>query len=197
MSVWTLFFRKREILLVSLQDVWSSFPHMKRFHFLWLDCRRRPPVMWMSLPGDPTWPGQEDLSHRVPPINCSDTRVDDTQLASPQRWPIMMEMVTHIIMWKLLKSSCSLGSGAQLFLRCTNGQSERKKAVIKILFNSPPPLVDQFAEKHCSMSREDARIRWTRAERKEDSETRECGWMRDQTRGGGSDSVRLLLELTK
>lgn len=41
----------------------------------------------MNLPGDqaPVWTGQEDLLHHVLPINCSDTRVDETELTSPRQ----------------------------------------------------------------------------------------------------------------
>lgn len=60
----------------------------KAFPFSSPGCRRHFSVVWMNLPGDqaPVRTGQEDLLHRVLPINCSDTRVDEPDVVSEWQW---------------------------------------------------------------------------------------------------------------
>lgn len=70
--------------------------------------RRLLRVMWINLPGDqePVWTGQGDLLHRVLVLTNGLIRSNSPRCSNR---PIMMEMVTRIIMCKLLKSSCPWG----------------------------------------------------------------------------------------
>lgn len=65
----------------------------------------------MSVPGDqaPVRTGQEDLLHRVLPSIALTRGLMRPNSPRRSNGTIMMEMVTRIIMCKLLRSSCSRG----------------------------------------------------------------------------------------
>lgn len=128
---------------------------MKLFHFpsrASCDFRRHCAV-WMNLPGDqtPVWTGQEDLLHCVLPINCSDTRVDETAAMGPLWWKC-----SHILSCaNCLKTFCARGFHRVTCLiscdRHTNAQTRGLNVVIERLFNSSvilSSLVCKFAERN-------------------------------------------------
>ena len=109
----------------------------------------------MNLPGDQAllWTGQEDLLHSVLPINCSDTLVDETMLASPEQWAHYdgdSHTYYHVKIAEIfLFSRFSLCYSSQFFL--TDVQMHRVEevdVVIQQLFNLDLTPTPRFTERH-------------------------------------------------
>lgn len=102
---------KTDTLFVSVLDAWDWFPHVKLFHFLcWTAGDSSVSCEWISLEIEHQRGQDRKTYHTV----CLPSIVLTRGLMRPNsprcsNGPIMMEIVTHITMWKLPKSSCSQG----------------------------------------------------------------------------------------